>query len=81
MTLLEAQQKDRKLGEKTLNFGIMDIFEEAGSSENIFQQVRIHLEFIKNTQSIRTAVEKYLGLIAGRKITGKAEIGRMDREA
>ena len=59
----------------------MEFFEEAGSDGNIFHQVRIHLEFIKNTQSIRTGVEKYLGLIAGRKFTVKAEIERMDREA
>ena len=26
-------------------------------------------------------IEKYLGLIAGRKFTGEAEIGRIDREA
>lgn len=70
-----------EIGRKTTNFGIMDIFEEAGNSGNIFHQIRIHLEFIKNTQSIRTGIEKYLGLIAGRKFTGNAAIGRMDREA
>ena len=55
----------------------MEFFEEAGSSENIFPQVRIHLEFIKNTQSIRTGVEKYLRLIAGRKIHRKADIEQL----
>ena len=39
------------------------------------------MEVIKNTQAIRTGVEIYLGLIAGQKFTGKAEIGRIDQEA
>jgi len=37
--------------------------------------------FIKNTQAIITGIEKYLGLTTGRKFTGRAEIGRIDREA
>jgi len=37
----------------------MEFFEKAGNSGNIFHQVRIHLELIKNNQIIRTGVEKY----------------------
>ena len=51
----------------------MNFFWKTEGSGNIFSQVRIHLEFIKNTQSIRTGVEKYLGLIAGQKFTENAE--------
>ncbi|CAG7888363.1 unnamed protein product [Brassica rapa] len=36
---------------------------------------------LPNSPSIRMGVEKYLGLIAERKFTGKTEIGRMDRQS
>ncbi|CAG7863421.1 unnamed protein product [Brassica rapa] len=36
---------------------------------------------VDRVKSIREAVEKNLGLIAGRKFTGRTEIGPMDREA
>ncbi|KAF3573841.1 hypothetical protein F2Q69_00061035 [Brassica cretica] len=48
------------------NFGILEFFEEAGNSGNIFHQVRIHLEFIKNNQIIRTA-SKSIGIDRGTK--------------
>ncbi|KAG5398152.1 hypothetical protein IGI04_019966, partial [Brassica rapa subsp. trilocularis] len=66
---------------KTLILGIIDFSKKPEAREIFSIKVRIHLEFIKNIHLIRTGVEKYSGLIAGRKFTGRVEISRMDREA
>ncbi|WZY99623.1 hypothetical protein YC2023_071952 [Brassica napus] len=70
---IEARRENPKLGENP-NFGITKFFEEAGGSGNIFKGYQ-------TSSRIRMDVEKYLGLIAGRKFTGMIEIRRMDREA
>ncbi|WZZ57775.1 hypothetical protein YC2023_057882 [Brassica napus] len=71
---IEARRENPKLG-KNPNFGIMKIFEETGGSGNIFHQGQ------KYFGTIRTGAEKYLGLIADQKFTGRTEIRPMDREA
>ncbi|KAG5384935.1 hypothetical protein IGI04_036405 [Brassica rapa subsp. trilocularis] len=77
---IEARWENPKFGENP-NFGIIDFSKKPEAREIFSIKVRIHLEFIKNIHLIRTGVEKYSGLIAGRKFTGRVEISRMDREA
>ena len=57
-------------------------FSSKPEAREIFSlKFRDQVEFIKNDQSIRKGIEKYLGLIVGRKLTGRVEIKRMGREA
>ena len=77
---IETRRENPKSG-KNPNFNAMKFFKEAGGSEIFSVKVRNILQFIKNIQSIKTGAEKYSGLIAGQKFTGRIEIAQMNREA
>ena len=70
-----------EIGRNTL-ISVLWNFSKKPEAREIFSlKIRFQVKFIKNIHSIRTGVEKYLGLIAGRKFTGRTEIGPMDRKA
>ncbi|KAL0754823.1 hypothetical protein Bca101_092491 [Brassica carinata] len=56
-------------------------FQPTPSDSGLPPRSEFRLEFIKNIQLIRMGVEKYSGLIACQKFTGRTEIRAMDREA
>ncbi|KAF3515237.1 hypothetical protein F2Q69_00004341 [Brassica cretica] len=57
-------------------------FSEKPKAREIFTlKVKVSLEYIKNIQLIRLGMEKYLGLITGRKYVGRIEITQIAREA
>lgn len=76
----QARRENPKLPENP-NFGIVDFSGKLEAREIFLLKFRILMEIIKNIQRIRTGIEKYSGLITGRKFTEKVDIGRMDRIA
>ncbi|WZZ36167.1 hypothetical protein YC2023_019568 [Brassica napus] len=76
----QARRENQKLDENP-NFGILKSSMKPKDREIFSLRFRDQFEFIKNVQSIRKGVEKYLGLIAGQKFTGRVTIRRTDREA